>query len=127
MRFENINTPTVMSPWEIRCHSRYLLDRAAGTSPAIRLVEQRLDRFADEWMGIWSNAGPAERAYPDYRRVLASAEADLKAIGAEAILLNNSAPVFRALTESIFKYAVPTADAPVSLGEARAGLQRLAS
>ena len=124
MRFEKINTPTVMSPWEVRCHSRYLLDRAAGTSPTIKAIAQRLDRFADEWMGIWTSAGPSEAAYPAYRRILASVQADLKAIGAEAILLNNSAPVFRALDESIFKYAVPAASDPVSLGDAR---QRLAS
>jgi Aspartyl/Asparaginyl beta-hydroxylase len=126
IRYENINTPTVMSPWEVRCHSRYLLDRVASSSPVVAAVTQRLDRFGDEWMGIWSNAGAAEDAYPDYRRLVAAVQADLRALGAEAVLLNNSSPLLRALSESIFKYAVPAASDPLEFGGA-AMLQRLAS
>jgi hypothetical protein len=115
-----------MSPWEVRCHSRYLLDRVASSSPVVAAVTQRLDRFGDEWMGIWSNAGAAEDAYPDYRRLVDAVQADLRALGAEAVLLNNSSPLLRALSESIFKYAVPPASDPLEFGGA-AMLQRLAS
>ena len=109
--YEVLNTPSVMSPWEIRCHSRYLLDRVAQQTPNLRSVEARLDRFADEWMAIWASHDPSDQVEGEYRTLIAAAKRDLQALGAGMIALTNSAPLDRALDESIFRFAVSSGSA----------------
>ena len=124
--YEVLNTPTVMSPWEIRCHSRYLLDRVAHATPAVRKVEARLDRFADEWMAIWASRDPSGQVADEYGARIAAVKRDLQALGAGMIALTNSAPLDRALDESIFRFALPSGPAtvPARLAEP---LRRVAS
>ena len=106
--FQQINLPTVMSGWEIRCHVDYLLGFAAA-GPAKHAVAVRLERFVTGWMAAWAEHGPAPSGLPSYRRLIDGIRADLRALRASSILLHNQVPLDRALGELIFQVAVPAA------------------
>ncbi|HZH03018.1 MAG TPA: aspartyl/asparaginyl beta-hydroxylase domain-containing protein [Myxococcaceae bacterium] len=110
LAFERVNAPEIMSPWEVRCHIDYVL----GHAPAAlnrKQIEERLERFADGWAWNWAQYGPSQTGLGSYQRLLAQAQSDLTALGAGRIQLSNQVPLDRALSELIFRMAVP---APVA-------------
>ena len=125
LRFERQNAPRIMSPWEIRCHIAFLSEHAPA-HPSRPAIMRRLEKFADAWASTWAQFGPDDEGIPAYQRLIAPTQTDLKALGADALLLPNGVPLLRALGELIFTMAVPRA-APVPLRQPVGAPQRLAS
>lgn len=106
LAFEQINRPQIMSPWEIQCHLAFLAEHAVPDS-RLEPVLRRLDKFAHEWTAAWAQFGEANPGIPVYQRLITSCQRDVEAMGAKDLQLRNQVPVALALTELIFRIAVP--------------------
>lgn len=124
--FEQVNTPKVMSPWEIRCHLAFLAEEAEP-HPLLAAAMKRIHRFADAWAAAWARFGEADSGLPTYRRLIAEVQRDLHALGAARLLLRNELQLWMVLDQLVFQMAVaPPAAAPAAEPLAGGG-QRLAS
>ncbi|MFZ1367263.1 aspartyl/asparaginyl beta-hydroxylase domain-containing protein, partial [Sphingorhabdus sp.] len=56
IRYEQVNTPEIMSVWEVRCHVDFLLDQAPRSEPFAKVIEI-LDRFLHHWGALWAQYG----------------------------------------------------------------------
>jgi len=76
LRFEQVNAPTVMSPWELRCHIEFIITHAEEHErlPALRA---RLDRLQEDWAALWAQYGAAVHGLSDYRRTLQEASREI--------------------------------------------------
>ncbi|MBL0925201.1 MAG: aspartyl/asparaginyl beta-hydroxylase domain-containing protein [Sphingomonadaceae bacterium] len=107
LAFERINTPEIMSSWEVRCHIDFLV-RQAPDAPELPAVAQALDRFATAWAAAWAQFGPTLEGLPRYHQLIARARDDLKRTGAGRIMLHNAVPFDHSLNALIFMVAVPS-------------------
>lgn len=112
LRYEQINTPEIMSVWEVRCHVDFLLGEAPA-GPLLGATRQRLDRFLHEWGALWAQHGASREAVPAYRALIEQIRRELQAQGASRIVLPNGVPLDRAINELVFLAAVP-APAPAA-------------
>ena len=106
LAYERENVPTIMSPWEIRCHIAF----AAGQTPAdprAAPIFRCLDRFAQNWAAAWARFGPADEGIPEYQRLIARVRQEVNALGAGTLLLPNRIPLYGVLYAMIFRMAVP--------------------
>ena len=110
LAYERINTPEIMSAWEVRCHIDFLV-RQAPQVPQLSATIDTLDRFATAWAAAWAQYGPSHDGLPRYQQLLADIRVDLKRAGADRILLHNAVPLDRTLNELIFMVATPAAPA----------------
>lgn len=115
---EQVNLPTIMSGWEIRCHIDYLLGLATP-GPQLDPVAVRLERFVNGWMAAWAEHGTAAAGVPAYQRLIEGIRGDLRALRASSILLHNQVPLDRALGELIFQVAIPAPRGHPALATAR--------
>lgn len=111
LKFEHVNAPKVMSPWEIRCHVRLLADEAVP-HPLLEPVLRRLDRFIYEWGALWAEYGERTEGVPHYRRLLAATGRDLGTLGGGEVLLKNELPLYHVLGRLVFEAAVAAPPAP---------------
>jgi hypothetical protein len=88
LAFEKVNSPTVMSPWEIRAHIGYLADHAEP-HPRLEAVLDRLDRFAEDWAAVWAQFEADEAGWADYLALVDELKRDLEALGGSEIRLKN--------------------------------------
>jgi hypothetical protein len=103
--FERVNAPTVMSPWEVRCHVRDLLGHCTP-SPALPAVAERLDRFVDSWSAAWAAFGEDVDHLPAYMALALEAHDDLTGLGAGTIRLANGLTLSICLRDAVFRMAV---------------------
>lgn len=123
LRFENFNSPKVMSPWEIRCHVAFIAEQAEP-GPALRTLLARLERFADTWAALWSHFGEADEGLPEYWALLSNAEQSIKP-DAEAVQLKNELSFWTVLEQLVFATALfPAIQAQLA---AAADARRIAS
>lgn len=108
LAFERINTPEIMSAWEVRCHIDFLV-RQTPQAPQLSAVIDILDRFETAWAAAWAQYGPSHEGLPRYQLLINRIRDDLKRAGADRILLHNAVPLDRTLNELIFMVATPTA------------------
>lgn len=88
LRFEKVNTPTVMSPWEMRVHIGFIATYVTP-HPSLGPVFKRLDRFVDDWASIWAEHGAEEAGWPEYAELLEGVKTDLVELGAGGLELKN--------------------------------------
>jgi Aspartyl/Asparaginyl beta-hydroxylase len=106
LRYEQINTPDIMSVWEVRCHIDFLLSLAPA-GPLLDAARLRLDRFQHEWGALWAQHGTTPAAAPAYRGLIEQIRRELQQAEAGRIVLPNGVPLDRAINELIFLAAVP--------------------
>jgi len=106
LAFEQFNAPGVMSPWEIRCHIGYILEKAPA-EPLLDRVFRRMDKFAEEWNGAWAQFGQSDLGIPTYQNLLSQVQRDLKTLPGAEVKLPNAVPVGRVFQELIFNVALP--------------------
>ena len=123
LMFEQVNAPTVMSPWEIRGHVAFLAGEAQP-HPALAAVMKRLDKFADAWSALWARFGDSDEGVAAYRELATRTRAELQSLGANQIQLNNELDLAFVLDQLVFIMAVA---APAAAPLRAAGGQRLAS
>jgi hypothetical protein len=117
LKFEQINAPKVMSPWEIRCHLAFLAEQVEPHS-GLEGVLKRLDKFADAWAALWARFGASDEGVPEFRQLAARSRADIEALGGKAIRLRNELDLSFVLDQLIFTMAVaeqPAATIPARL------------
>jgi hypothetical protein len=125
--FEQVNRPGIMSPWEVRCHIAFLQEHLAPDQP-VKAAFDRLEKFAAGWTAAWARFGGSETGLPFYRQLLARAEQDLLLNRSAEVKLRNEVPLSLALSELIFKVALPgpPVNKPLAASMPQLG-QRLAS
>lgn len=101
LAFEKMNSPKVMSPWELREHLRFLRDESLP-HPALDRVFGRLDAFAEDWAAAWAQFGADGSGFESYLPLLEAVKADLGSAGGSEILLNNRLPMYVALDDIVF-------------------------
>jgi len=105
LRFERINYPKVMTPWEIREHIGFLATNAAP-DPLLHPVFARLEDFAADWAAAWAQYGEDDTGLPAYRALIEGAKNDLTALGGGRLVLNNQVHLYLALENLIFVSAL---------------------
>ena len=78
--FENVNSPAIMSPWEMRCHMAFIREQA-GTSPKVLAALARVDEFVAAWAAAWARFGERDEGSPVYSQLLEQARADIGTLG----------------------------------------------
>jgi len=76
LKFEQVNAPAVMSPWELRYHVDFIFSYAAE-HPRLPMLRERLDRLVEDWGAIWAEDGAGMPGIPAYRNTLAEAEREI--------------------------------------------------
>jgi hypothetical protein len=105
LRFEQVNAPSVMSPWEIRGHLAFI-GESVMPHPQLDPVMKRLDRFADGWAALWAQYGTSGQGVAEYRRLLGETHAEMEHLGAGQIRLSNELQLSTVLDQLIFVVAV---------------------
>lgn len=118
LAYERVNQPTIMSPWEIRCHLDYLGQHVVP-DPRLAAVMNRVEKYLAAWQAAWSQFGEAAEGRKIYRPLIATTRADLAALECASIRLSNEAPLDQALDALIFSRALAR---PISPAEAAAGI-----
>lgn len=112
LAFERINSPTVMSPWEMRCHVAFLQEEALP-DPGLAATLGRVHRFVDAWAAVWARFGADDEGLPAYCRLLELARRELVQMGGARLLLRNELQLLMVLDQLVFQMALaPPAPAP---------------
>ncbi|HKI02395.1 MAG TPA: TIGR03032 family protein [Thermoanaerobaculia bacterium] len=71
LRFETVNQPVVMSPWEQESLLASLVHDLAAEPPGlVAELRAELDRFRADWRSVWAGNGESPSGWPDYRLLL---------------------------------------------------------
>lgn len=103
--FEKVNSPKVMSPWEMDSHFAFLLERTKP-HPLLNQVSSRLKQLRFEWGGLWACYGDSDEGVPHYRALIVAAGRDLGAIGGNGIVLENGVAFYHVLGRMVLSIAV---------------------
>lgn len=103
--FEKVNSPKVMSPWEMRCHVDFLTGQAKP-HPRLEPIAQRLQQFIDGWAAAWAAFGTDDEGRPHYGELLQGIRTDLAALRGMDIMLSNNVPLYHMLEHLIFGMAL---------------------
>lgn len=116
--FERVNSPKVMSPWEMRCHLAFIREQA-GTHPQIVECLDRVESFIDSWAASWASFGTEDDGRTVYQGLLKSVRADLTKLDVSSLEMPNEVFLGRILEQLIFQMALAHPDSPVTKSEAR--------
>ena len=89
MRYESVNTPDVMTPWELREHLNFLL-RDLSPHPQAAAIHQIVGRFQTQWQALWSEFGTDRSGWPAYRQALNVIDRAIEQIAPDAEIVNGS-------------------------------------
>ena len=117
LRYESVNLPTVMTPWEMREHIVFLLNEVRP-HPQLEPAKQVTSRFLAAWQALWSEFGTDPAGFPAYRKALGSYEQWLKSSAASLQLVNGSSLVV-ALRLMVLSVAIADSQRPSSGDELR--------
>ncbi len=107
LQFEQVNTPKIMSPWEIRCHTQHAQENVVPDERTDAIF-RRLDKFAYAWGAAWARFGESEEGLSVYTRLRDAAAADLKSLGAESSHTTNKIRLWDVIAHSVFNVALPS-------------------
>ena len=116
LAFEQVNSPKVMSPWEMRCHLAFTREKA-GSDPQVVAVLDRVEMFIDAWAASWARHGTDEAGRPDYEKLLLDIRESLAAMGVATLDMPNGIPLARMLEQLIFHLALAQPGSPVASPE----------
>lgn len=103
--FEKVNSPKVMSPWEMRCHLAFIREQS-GSDPAIADALERVEHFIDSWATAWARFGEVDDGLPVYSQLLQKGRADIGALGIEKLELPDGPLLQLVVEELIFGRAL---------------------
>ena len=103
--FEKLNSPKVMSPWEMRCHLAFTREHA-GQEPRVVAVLDRVEEFIDAWAVAWSQFGTDEKGRRTYSDLLQQVRTDVDRLGIRNLQLPSDLFLQRLLEELIFQVAL---------------------
>lgn len=123
LAFERVNVPTIMSPWEIRCHVEFISSNVQGHAK-LAPVTKRIGRFIDDWAALWAQFGADEAAAESYNQILLGARRDLFGLGANEIPLTNGVPLQHIFDRLIAEAAIQAGRRGAALPAAASALRR---
>ena len=126
LRFEQMNSPTVMTPWEMKAHIDFLAEQAVP-DPMLEPVLRRLDRLLAGWAAAWAQFGPDEAGFATYRHLIATVSRDLDTIGGGQVKLQNERSFVYVLSQMVFARAVPRQAENLAVAKRNLSSRRLAS
>jgi hypothetical protein len=127
LAYERVNSPKVMSPWEIQSHVAFLAKHAVP-HPLLAPVLKRLDDFVSDWAAVWAQYETGDEGWPDYLRLLDGLKTDLSSSGGAAIPLKNGLRFFLVLDHMVLLNLFADPDAVTAKVKAVTGVrQKLAS
>jgi hypothetical protein len=100
LAFEKVNSPKVMSPWEMRCHLEFVRENA-GSEAQVQLVLLRLEDFVEEWAAAWAQFGTDDKGRVVYERLLTKVRMDMGALGAARLESPRKVPLSLMLEQLI--------------------------
>lgn len=109
LRYETVNVPLVMTPWELREHLGFLL-RDLPEFPNLQAVHQQAARFQTLWQALWSEHGPDRSGWPGYRAAIDAFDTAMEQLATGVLLVNGS----------VFLSALRAMILSVALGDRRA-------
>jgi hypothetical protein len=126
--FERVNVPTIMSPWELRCHIAFIAERARP-HPRLDEVMRRLEKLVHQWGALWAAYADPSEGVRAFQQLLAEAGTDLSQLGGNDITLTNDLTFYHVLGRLVFEVAIARPEPSASQGTVRqpAGPSRLAS
>lgn len=92
LRYESVNLPAVMTPWEMREHITFLLHEVRPHSQ-LEPVKHVTARFLAAWQALWSEYGTDPAGLPAYRKALNSYQQWLQNSASQLQLINDSSLV----------------------------------
>lgn len=104
LRFERVNVPAVMSPWEMTRKIGFLLGEAQS-SPVLPRLQDLAARLCRRWTELWAAFGEDPEGWPAYREALDRYVPAMQQ-AAGALPLRNQIPFSSALFTLIAKVAV---------------------
>lgn len=107
LAFEQVNSPLVMSPWEMKAHVAYVsewTDEQPGRDTVLRIV----DRFVMAWEGTWARYGISEEALPLYGRHLNEIQRAFAGLQGQPVMMRNEV----ALVDAIVGFILANSLAP---------------
>ena len=111
--FEKVNSPKVMSPWEMRCHLAFTCEKA-GSDPQVLAILERVEMFIDSWAASWARFGEDDAGRPVYEQLLEDVRASVSGMGVATLDMPNRVPLARMLEQLIFALALASPDSPVA-------------
>lgn len=103
--YETVNSPIVMTPWEVRSHISFLVGEATP-SPSLVSVRELLVTFARRWQALWACYGESKEGWVRYRRLIDATRKELAPHRPSEIMLGNEVSLARALASHVFEMAV---------------------
>ena len=127
LRFECVNSPSVMSPWELKCHLAFISEEAAPHR-LLPDVIKRLDKFAYEWGALWAAFADSPHGVPAFRQLMGELSRDLARLDGKDVMLKNGLPLYHVLARLVMEVAIGAIEsAPLQAGGAVPARPRLAS
>ncbi|WP_458070112.1 aspartyl/asparaginyl beta-hydroxylase domain-containing protein [Rhodanobacter sp. BL-MT-08] len=117
LRFESVNVPTVMTPWEMREHFGFLL-RDIIPHPQLGIVHQMITQLQTVWQSLWAEHGDDVSAWPLYRRELDAFESAM-AQAALPLRLVNGADFLSTLRAMLLRVALADHEVAAAADEPR--------
>ena len=114
--FEKVNSPKVMSPWEMRCHLAFTREKA-GSDPQVVAILDRVEMFIDAWAANWARFGSDDAGRPVYEKLLADLRESLAEMGVANVEMPNKVPLARMLEQLILLLALAHPESRVALPE----------
>lgn len=100
LAYERMNTPRVMSSWELQAHLGFLRSETTD-HPALRAVTAILDEFAEDWATAWARYGTGDDGLPTYVGLLEGLKKNLAKAQGSGILLKNRLPLYLTLDQMV--------------------------
>lgn len=111
--YERINSPEIMSPWEMRCHLAFIRDQA-GDDPPIGPILERIEDFIAEWAAVWARFGTDANGRATYARLIEDVRTQTLALEADRIELPNGIVLQLMLDQLLLLMALAHPESPVT-------------
>ncbi|MBS0384395.1 MAG: sulfotransferase [Proteobacteria bacterium] len=121
--FESTNYPRVMTPWEVREHTQFLLAELDEQTPAPMELQRAIAEFTHVWRALWSTYGETGQGQAQYEHALSTFADELNRTGARRLFLRNGSNLVTALQHYILDVALSDRRAD-SVGEVRVAPER---
>ena len=105
LQFEQINSPSIMSPWEMKSHVAYVMGWT-DDQPGLDRIALMLDRFLMAWGGTWACYGTSDEGLPQYFRHLAEISAALERLPGPPVKMRNGWQLLHALKTFVIGNAI---------------------
>lgn len=117
LRYESVNVPVVMTPWELREHMGFLLGHVRP-HPQLAVAQQVTARFLGIWHALWAEYGVDRAGWPAYREALDTYQAYMERF-AVSLQLANGATFMNTLRAMILRVALADRAAAMDAYEPR--------